>query len=209
MHYSSVMLALLGWLLPLSSPPATGPDKPRPAKHGAVAHPQPTSIRPPLYLSRPRLVVERLNSRMARLRWNAVPETTSQGYRVERSSDGDHWTYHDYVRVNATHRYHYEDTCRSAFYYRVVRLDFSRRLTPSLRVPSPYARPTGPLLAQPNPARGPVRLLGHDPLLSLDVLDGRGVLVRQIHTATFNTGSLRPGVYALRQGHRITRFAVR
>ncbi|MDF7815361.1 hypothetical protein [Hymenobacter sp. YC55] len=43
----------------------------------------------------------------------------------------------------------------------------------------------------------------------MDVLDGRGMLVRQIHTATFNIGSLRPGVYALRQGHRITRFAVR
>lgn len=199
---SSMMIGLLMALL------SSGPG---PGKRGAVAwaqRPVTTSV-PDLYLGRPRLLIERLNAGRVRLLWNAVPETNTQGYRVERSFDADHWQAHDYVPVNRTHRYRYDDTCRVAVYYRVVRLDFSRRLSASRPVRSTYGVPLGPLTASPNPARGPVRILGRDPGLSVDVLNGRGELVHQIYASAFTTDGLPPGTYVLRQGQQITRFVVR
>lgn len=168
-----------------------------------------TSVQPDLYLGRPRLLIERLNAKLVRLVWNAVPETRTQGYRVESSPDGDHWVQLAYVGVNPKHRYRYDDTCRVARYYRVVRLDFSRRLSCSPPVRSSYAVPLGPFVAQPNPARGTVHLLGRDPALSVDVLDARGEVISQIYASAFSTIDLRPGVYALRQGQQITRLVVR
>ena len=144
-----------------------------------------------------------------RLHWSAVPETDTQGYWVERSADADHWQRTAYVPVRASHRYCFQDTSRTAVYYRVVRLDFTRRLSASPAVRSSYGVPLGPLSASPNPARGPVRLLGRDPGLSVDVLNGRGELVHQIFSSAFTTAGLHPGVYALRQGQQITRFVVR
>ena len=164
---------------------------------------------PELYLGRPQLLIKRLDAGRVRLSWNAVPETNTQGYHVERSADSDHWTPYAYVSVSRSHRYRYDDTCSSAVFYRVVRLDFTRHRTASRPVRSSYGVPLGPLLAQPNPARGPVRLLGRDPFLSVDVLNSGGEVVHQIYDSTFNTRDLHPGVYALRQGEQITRFIVR
>lgn len=194
------LLALLALLPGPGKPTTPGPVSARPA---------PVSGAPELYLSRPRLLVERLNDHRVRLLWNAVPETNTQGYQVERSPDADHWQLHAYVPVNPAHRYRFEDTCRAAVYYRVVRLDFSRRLVASPPVRSTPAIPLGPLVALPNPARGTVRLLNRDPSLSVDLLDAFGGLVTQINAATFTTTVLLPGVYALRQGRQITRFTVR
>lgn len=198
-----VLLGLLSLFSVCSDP---GPGKP---VVPATARPRPTSRPPDLYLGRPRLRIERLDARRVRLCWDAVPETNTQGYRVERSPDADHWFSHDYVPVSRSHRYRYQDTCRLAVYYRVVRLDFSRRLSASPPVRSTYGVPLGPLLASPNPARGPVRILGRDPGLSVDVLNGRGELVHQIYAAGFTTQGLAPGTYALRQGQQIARFVVR
>lgn len=206
---SAGLLALLCLSL-LSPQNGPGPGKPTPRVIPILPGVRPLATTPPdLYLGRPRLLVERLDERRVRLAWNAVPETRTQGYRVERSLDGDHWLQLAYVDVNPRHRYRYLDTSRVALYYRVVRLEWSRRLSYSPPVRSTYGIPLGPLVAQPNPARGTVRLLGRDPLLSVDVLDAQGQLVSQIYEAAFSTQDLRPGVYALRQGQQITRFVVR
>ena len=206
MGCSTVMLGLLSFLSAYS---ASGPGKPVVPAQG---RPRPvlTSARPDLYLGRPRLLpIERVNAGRVRLRWNALPETSTQGYRVERSADADHWAALGYVPVTRAHRYCFDDTTAQALYYRVVRLDFSRRLTASPPVRSTYAVPLGPLVASPNPARGPVRILGRDPALSVDVLNGRGEVVHQVYTGGFTTAGLPPGTYALRQGRQITRFVVR
>lgn len=199
---------LLGFLLIGSTFPGTGPGKS--AAHAAGARLGPTNPGPDLYLGRPRLLpIERLNAGRVRLRWNALPETSTQGYRVERSPDADHWTAVAYVPETRTHRYCVDDTTTQALFYRVVRLDLSRRLSASPPMRTSFAVPLGPLVARPNPAHGQVRLLGRDPALSVDVLNGRGELVHQIDAADFTTAGLSPGTYALRQGRQITRFVVR
>jgi hypothetical protein len=208
MSYPTILLVLLSLI---SATEGFGPRKsvPAPALHrprrGGL-----TSQQPDLYLGRPRLLpIERLNAARVRLRWNALPETDTQGYQVERSADADYWTALGYVPVTRSHRYCFDDTTAQAFYYRVVRLDFSRRLTASLPVRSTYAVPLGPLVASPNPAHGPVRLLGRDPALCVDLLNGRGEVVHQVFASGFTTDGLLPGTYLLRQGRQITRFVVR
>ena len=198
-------LLLLGLLscLPRQQP---GPGKPA---LPLLSRPALTTPGPDLYLGRPRLLLERLDESHVRLRWNAVPETNTEGYRVERSVNGDHWTYHDFVPVNRQHRYHYDDTCRLAMYYRVVRLDLSRRLSASPGVRSTYGVPLPPLKALPNPARAIVRIQGRDPALCVEVLNWRGELVHQVFDSDFPTQGLLPGTYALRQGNQIARFIIR
>lgn len=169
----------------------------------------PTSRTPDLYLARPNLHIERTSTNRVSLRWNAIPETTTQGYRVERSADNYRWTLLAYIPMLASHRYHYEDTSRSSVYYRVARLDLSRRYTLSQPVLSPVAEPYSRLAAQPNPAHGEVRLVGCDPSQIVEVLDAKGQLVNQISEPVFSTTAWRPGIYALRQGRQITRLIVR
>ena len=86
-------LALLGLHLSPLAGPLAGPVKP--ALPRRAARPVATAG-PDLYLGRPRLLIERTGPRRVVLRWNAVPETNTQGYRVERSADADHWTAYDY-----------------------------------------------------------------------------------------------------------------
>lgn len=202
------LLGLLGLLLALPDG-GPGPFHPGTASVGGHVRGGTGGLIPALYLGHPRLLVERRSPGRVRLHWSAVPETDTQGYRVERSTDADHWLRRDFVPVSRNHRYAYDDTTATAYYYRVVRLDFSRHLSASPPVRSTYGTALGPLRALPNPARGPVRLLGRDPGLSVDVFNGRGELVHQIFTPFFTTEGLEPGVYALRQGRQIARLVVR
>lgn len=187
-----------------------GPVKPaKPVPAALPARPQLTSFHPDKYLGRPWLMVSRRSPKHVQLLWNAVPECDIQGYSVERSLDGGHWQELAYVPVSLTHRYRYDDTTTTAAYYRVVRLDFTRQYTYSLPKLIHSARYAGPIIAQPNPAHGAVRLLGRDPSQPVDLLNSTGELVNQLSESSFSTQQLLPGVYALRQGNQITRLVVR
>lgn len=169
---------------------------------------QPACLLPDLYLARPSVRLARLTAKRVRLSWDAVPETRTQGYQVERSPDGSRWVTLGYLPVQANHRYRFEDTATAADYYRVARLDFSRQYAVSPAVRSTGTAPA-PLTAHPNPAHGEVQLRGRDPDEAVNVVDSRGEVVRQISDSIFSTTGLTPGVYALCQGRQITRLVVR
>lgn len=201
-YFLPLVLSLVSFLGPV-----------KPAKPGPAAPARVTALvsqhHPDQYLGRPWLVVTRRSPQRVQLLWNAVPECDIQGYSVERSLDGGHWHELAYVPVSLTHRYRYNDTTTTAAYYRVVRLDFARHCTFSLPKLVHSSRYAGPIIAQPNPAHGAVRLLGRDPSQPVDLLNSTGELVNQLSEASFSTQQLPRGVYALRQGNQITRLVVR
>ncbi|RZK60157.1 MAG: T9SS type A sorting domain-containing protein, partial [Hymenobacter sp.] len=149
-----------------------------------------------------RFAAQRTGPATAALTWATASETGNLGFRVEKSTDGATFASLGFVAgagsSAAAHAYAFTDVqALGISYYRLVQLDQNGTVTYS---PTQVVGGLAASLALvPNPARGPVQVVGLPAGATLEVCDALGRVVRPATaTTTLEVAGLLPGVYLVR-----------
>ncbi len=157
----------------------------------------------------------RTNAAMVQLNWATASEIDNAGFGVERSADGTRFQRLGFVRGAGTssigQRYAFADANGAAAYYRLAQTDADGAITYSaVRFVAGGAGAVAGLVLYPNPATGPVQVLGAASDATLRVYDALGRCVRSsAPAATLDTSGLAPGVYVVRAGQQTTKLVVK
>jgi alpha-tubulin suppressor-like RCC1 family protein len=150
---------------------------------------------------------------LVQLAWATASEKTNTGFGIERAADGVHFKRLAFVAGAgsslAAHPYAYADPSPAAAYYRLAQTDADGTLSysPVQYVAGAEGAATAALLLIPNPARGPVQVLGQPAGTLLAVYNSLGQLVRPA-AASLDVAGLPAGVYVVRAGKLAARLVV-
>jgi hypothetical protein len=147
-----------------------------------------------------RFEAQRTGPTTAALTWATASETGNLGFRVEKSGDGVTFvplgTVAGAGNSTAARTYTFTDAQATGLsYYRLAQLDQDGTIhySPTQAVSGIVTS----LALVPNPAHGPVQVVGLQPGATLEVVDALGRVVRPAAT-TLEVEGLSPGVYVVR-----------
>jgi alpha-tubulin suppressor-like RCC1 family protein len=167
----------------------------------------------PLPVVLTRFSARRAGPALVQLTWATASEKDNTGFGIERATDGVRFQRLAFVggagSSLAAHAYAYADPHPAAAYYRLAQTDADGTVhySPVQYVSGGEGDAPAALLLVPNPAHGPVQVLGQPAGTPLTLYNSLGQLVRPAATR-LDVAGLPAGVYVVRAGSLAARLVV-